>query len=170
MSSTSWFLGICLSLLAPLLVGCGASIAFEDDSNSQVKSKFLLSEEPSGAIGVAEAKQRLEKNNDVVLLGRIEAGEFAPWDDGKASFLITDATIEHHHHADDHECAFCKGKKDPLEMMAIVRFLDDDMKVLSIDARELLGVKEKQLVVVRGRGEVDDLGQLTVSADGIYLR
>jgi len=170
MKSTMWLLGIFLSLLAPVLTGCGLSSAVEDNANSQVQSKFLLREEPRGAIGIAEAKNRLEENENVVLLGRIEAGEFEPWDDGKASFLITDATIEGHHHAEGHECAFCKGKKDPLEIMAIVRFVGDDNKVLSVDARELLGVKKSQTVVVRGRGEVDDLGQLTVSADGIYLR
>jgi len=48
--------------------------------------------------------------------------------------------------------------------------VDEQGQRLPIDARKLLGVKENQLVVVRGRPKIDEFGGLVVSADGIYLR
>ena len=42
--------------------------------------------------------------------------------------------------------------------------------ILPIDARQLLGVEKDQVVVVRGKGHVDKLGVLVISADGIHVR
>jgi hypothetical protein len=38
------------------------------------------------------------------------------------------------------------------------------------DARDLLNVKENELVVVSGRAKRDDAGNLTVLATGVYVR
>ncbi len=153
------------------LTGCGATSATDGGQPSDEGRQYILAEKPSGAIAVAAAKERAANPGEFVLLGHIDAGDVEPWEEGRASFYITDATItDHHHHADGHECAFCNGKKDPLETMAVVQILDGDGKVLAIDARKLLGLRKNQLVAVRGRGEVDDLGQLSVTASGIYVQ
>jgi hypothetical protein len=39
-----------------------------------------------------------------------------------------------------------------------------------VDARELLGVKELQTVVVKGKAKRDEQGNLTVLASGVYPR
>jgi len=52
---------------------------------------------------------------------------------------------------------------------AVVEFVDETGHSLHIDARELLGVKKDQLVVVRGQGRVESDGYLIVTADGIYV-
>ena len=165
-------------LLALSLMGCGTSHAVEDPQVLAKRKKYILSDEPQGAVTVADAKEAVKKASQIVLVGRIGAGEHTPWDDGKASFLISDAAaiIDAHGHrhrgnGHDHEnCPFCNRDKALNDSLAIVQFTDDNGDVLSIDARKLLGVEADQLVVVRGTGKVDGLGHLIVSADGIYVR
>ncbi|NQT41455.1 MAG: hypothetical protein HQ581_28460, partial [Planctomycetes bacterium] len=53
---------------------------------------------------------------------------------------------------------------------ALVKLVDDSGKVLATDARQLLQVKELQTVVVRGTAKRDQQGNLTVIADGIFVR
>jgi hypothetical protein len=53
---------------------------------------------------------------------------------------------------------------------ALVQFRDEKGELLPIDARELLGVSQDQIVVVRGKGHVDKLGVLVVAATGIHVR
>jgi hypothetical protein len=50
-----------------------------------------------------------------------------------------------------------------------VKVVDQDGKMVSIDARKLLGVKELDRVVVHGTATRDDEGNLTVLADGVYV-
>ncbi len=42
--------------------------------------------------------------------------------------------------------------------------------MLPIDSRELFGLSENQVVVVRGEGQVNDLGLISIKASGIHLR
>ena len=53
---------------------------------------------------------------------------------------------------------------------ALVKFLDDEGRPVAADARKLFGVSEQDMVVVRGRAQRDDGGNLTILADGIYVR
>ncbi len=54
--------------------------------------------------------------------------------------------------------------------MATVKIADEQGKALPVGARELLGVKELDTVVVRGRAKRDEQGNLTVLAEGIFRR
>ena len=51
-----------------------------------------------------------------------------------------------------------------------MRVVDQQGNVVSQDARKLFGLTAGQLVVVRGRAKVDSIGNLVVTADGIYPR
>jgi hypothetical protein len=51
-----------------------------------------------------------------------------------------------------------------------VKVVGDDGRPVPTDARQLLGIKELQTVVVHGRAKRDDAGNLTVLADGVYVR
>ena len=53
---------------------------------------------------------------------------------------------------------------------AVVKFVDADGKIIKEDARKLLGLTELQTVVVRGAAERDDEGNLTILADGLFVR
>ncbi len=158
---------------ASLTAGCGASQATDLEHVGVNGQQFVLAEEPAGALTIAEAKQAASQG-EVVLIGRIAAGDLSPWHDGKAAFLISDAmaVIDEgdHHHCEDSECLFCKGESSITDRQAIVQFVDQAGGVIPVDARKLLQVEENQLVVVRGRGQVDGLGNLVLSADGIYIR
>ena len=160
--------------------GCQRGTTVEDPQILSERAKYLLSAEPPGAVGVSDARAALGENEEIVVVGRISAGDHEPWQKGHAAFLISDAggllildDEEAHHHEPGHDpatCPFCNRGKSLTDSLAIVQFLNDSGEVLPIDSRHLLGVEKNQLVVVRGRGKLDELGNLFVAANGIYLR
>ena len=52
----------------------------------------------------------------------------------------------------------------------MVQIVDDSGKTIAEDARKLLGVKELNLVVVKGKAQRDDAGNLTLLADKVFLK
>ncbi len=141
----------------------------EDDS-----TKYVLVDEPAGAKPVLAVRQESKDGDDVVVVGRI-GGEVKPWVEGKAAFWIVDASIKSCKETEDDDCKTpwdycCLPKEELRGAMATVKFVDDQGKTLASDARQLLGVKELQTVVVRGHAKRDEQGNLTVLATGLYVR
>ena len=167
---------VSLAILALVcLAGCQEAV---DPAVMKERDKYLLSEEPTGAIAVGEAREQVtDQQQPIVLIGRIGAGADSTWEPGKAAFVVRDpAAVLDSHHADTpgHDpstCPFCKGEKESEpDMTALVRVVDDAGAVVEIDARKLLPIEEEQLVVVQGTAQVDELGNLVVAAKGIYVR
>jgi hypothetical protein len=125
----------------------------------------------------------------VVVIGRIggvpnpwkQGSPDYPWSPGKAEFVIADpaaaAEVEDHDHGHahddpDHECPFCATAANS-DVVALVRFKDEDGGILRIDARELFDLRGEETVVVRGKpqmlGDAKD-GVVVVEADGLYVR
>lgn len=171
-------------LLLCFCVGCQQPV---DPAVTAQREKYLLSEEPSGAVGVLEARELVAEQvpaeeegspptKPVVLLGRIGSNPESTWDPGVAKFVIRDpaAEMEEHDHGPGHDpdnCPFCKAKKEKSpDMTALVQVVDAEGQVVGIDARKLFSVDLNQLVVVRGQAQIDSLGNLIVSADGVYIR
>ena len=156
--------------LAAVVAGCGKG---DDPAVMAQRKKFMLASEPTGALSIADAKKSVKEQSEVVLVGRINAGDAEPWDQGKTAFMVSEAPDpKSHSHAsakDAENCPFCKRRLANAPM-AIVEFLGDDGKVLPIDARQLLGVEKNQVVVVRGAGRINELDQLVVSAQGIHVK
>ena len=165
------------------LIGCstqpssfsqgGSSAA--DPQIVELRGRYFLNEAPIVAVAISDAKKALETAPTVVLMGRIGAGKHDPWEKGKATFVISEASTEKSGHASapDHDadnCPFCKRRASATESTAIVQFVDDQGEVLPVDARQLLDAEKDQLVIVRGRGEVNGLGTLVVSVQGIYVK
>jgi hypothetical protein len=101
-----------------------------------------------------------------------------PFEKGKASFLIFDPSFESphdaghehgdgHEHAEGQECHFCASKAQ--DAQALVQFLGSDGKPLPIDARELFGIEENDIVVIQGHAAVQ-AGLLTIQGEGLYVR
>ncbi len=166
-----------LLLLALLATVSGCNKA--DERVSSLRGQLILADEPAGAASIAEVRDGMtadpQSEQDILIVGRIGAGEFEPWADGQASFLMAEALPETDHAAtpghDPATCPFCRRRAEKAgNATALVQFRDEKGEVLPIDARELLGVKEDQVVVVRGKGHVDKLGVLVVSATGIHVR
>jgi hypothetical protein len=132
----------------------------------------------------AEAKQPGgAKTQEVVLVGQIggmpnvwpDTHPHFPWYAGQASFFLVDAKIaaQFASHAKAHggeDCAFCRSlAAKNAHAAAVVNLVDPQGKILEIDARQLLPLKERQTVIIRGRAKLLAGTLLVVDADGIYL-
>jgi hypothetical protein len=175
-------LTLCLALFAAFLAaGCGMQGTSSDTSPTvsapraaAEKTPFLLAAEPAGAKGVTDARMDAKDGDDVVVFGRI-GGEKKPWVDGRAAFWVVDSAFKACNDKADDDCKtpwdYCCD--DPGELhkgMATVKIVDGEGKTIAVDARELLGVKELQTVVVKGKAKRDEQGNLTVLASGVYPR
>lgn len=154
--------------------GCQEAV---DPAVMKQRDKYLLSEEPTGAIAVSEAREQItDQEQPIVLIGRVGAGEHSTWEPGKAAFVVRDPAASLGSHADTpgHDpdnCPFCKGEKGRKpDMTALIRVVDEAGAVVEIDARKLLPIEEEQLVVVEGTAQFDELGNLVVAAKGVYVR
>lgn len=161
----------CLSLcLALLSSGCGDQV---DGDVAAQRRKWLSAAEPTGAQPISDIKSKrssgeLKAGSEVVVRARINAGEISPWTQNQAAFLVTDATghdgDENH---DPHQCPFCR--RDIRDHMALVRFRADDGKTVPMDARELLGVAEGELLVVQGTIDQADAEELVINAVRLHV-
>jgi hypothetical protein len=137
------------------------------------RSKYLLTEEPDGAIGVIEALESGADGQPIVVVGKI-GGAPNPWIDGRAAFTLLDAskTVV----ADGAECCedeICMDDccaADRAACTTLVKVVDDTGKVLAVDARQLLEIGNDELVVVRGKVSKDAEGNFAVLADGVHIR
>jgi hypothetical protein len=140
-----------------------------------LRNRLVLADEPSGATTIADSRDKIDAEQDVVIVGKIGAGEFQPWAEGQAAFLMSEAPADNAHASspghDPATCPFCRRRAEKAaSVTALVQFRDENGELLPIDARELLGVSQDQVVVVRGKGHVDKLGVLVVAATGIHVR
>jgi hypothetical protein len=172
------FLVVASSILAAASAGCSSDSSVGVDSTpvtnvSFERSKYLLADEPDGAIGVIEARESGADGQPIVIVGRI-GGAPNPWIDGRAAFVLLDAskTVV----ADGAEC--CEGEicmddccaADRAACTTLVKVVDDGGKVLAVDARQLLDVASDELVVVRGKVSKDTEGNFVVLADSVHVR
>jgi hypothetical protein len=152
------------------VLGCGSEDAL-DPAAFALRQRLLLGTEPPGAMSLAEARDAISAGGDVVVVGQID-GEQA-WQAGKAVFVIRElAPGDDAHGGTGHDaanCPFCKRRRAQAPT-AVVQFLDEEGDVLSYDPRTLLGLQANQVVVVRGRVEIDDLDTLLISAEDIYVK
>lgn len=157
-----------LSVLSLLITGCAESTATAPPALKA--TQFLLASEPAGALDVLDIKEQLQDGERVVVMGRVGGG-IKPWIDGRAAFLLTDSRIEASCEDGDKCELGCPGcSKEMMEASTMVKFLGDDGKVLPVDARELLGLKERQTVVVEGLASRDSTGNLSIAGRNIYIR
>ena len=142
----------------------------------QVRANLVLQKEPAGAITPTAAKAAVAKApKRIVIAGRIAGSKgMDPFVKGKASFAMLQLPDAHAsqpgHNADD--CPFCKKRLAQAPMVA-VQFVGTDNKELPIDARDLFGVKDGEVVVIRGVASFNAklaLPIIQLQADGIYIR
>lgn len=125
------------------------------------------------------------ESKEVAMVGQV-GGLANPWEETQpefpfathfAVFFLADpqAVAEHaeegHVHAPGEECAFCAAHaEENSEQFAMVRLVDDNGKVLPIDVREFIDVKEGDTVVLKGTAQIVEGGMLVVKASGLYVR
>ena len=96
-----------------------------------------------------------------------------PWVEGRAAFSIVDNSLKACSDIPGDMCKkpwdyCCETPKLP-SSTALIKVVGEDGNLVKADARKLLGVKELSTVVVRGKAQRDDTGNLTVLATGIYV-
>jgi hypothetical protein len=165
---------VLLVLAPPIAAFVGCSDNKSGGMPSGDGSKYLLSSEPADALGVVEARKKTKDGDDVVVVGRI-GGRKDPWSSGQASFSIVDTSLRVCSEREGDNCDTpwdycCEDPKELLAAMATVKIVDAKGEAVRTPARELLGVKESQAVVVCGKAKRDDKGNLTVLATCLYVR
>lgn len=178
--------GIQAALLLILLGGgCQHSGSTGRDAASAAGALYLLDAEPPAAKSVVDVRALLEAKQapqDIVVVGRISGLTQPTWDPERAAFMVADESLAGKREAvkDEHDetpkhdaegCPYCRDKlKEELAGLALVEVVDADGSVPPVDARDLLGLRDGQTVVIRGQGEIDPLGALVVRTKGLYVR
>ncbi len=135
-------------------------------------AKFLLSSAPGEAQDVIPMREDVEDEQDVVVIGRI-GGSHDPWVDGLAAFSLVDRSLAACTDIPGDQCPTpwdycCVTDKLPAAT-TLVKVVDEQGELVSTGARELLGLTELQTVVIQGKAQKDDSGNVTILARGIYV-
>ncbi len=172
MKTQTFKLGAVL-LAACFASGCGASSTTlsstsknaEPSSTTSDSKRYILSVEPSEATGVIQFRGE-SKEGQVVYVRGLIGGGLKPWVDGRAAFVLVDEDLDIA--CAEPDCPSCRAEL--AAACTMVKFVDDQGQPLKTDARNLLGVKDMQSVVVRGLAKRDEAGNASIVADGIFLR
>lgn len=165
----------CLGLT--LAIGCAQEPASEEgaatSADSVAGSQYLLKEEPNGAKDVIAAREGAKDGEEVLVVGRI-GGSGNPWIEGRAAFSIVDGSLKACNDIPGDECETpwdycCETDKLPAST-ALVKVVDENGDLVKTDARDLLDVEPLSTVVVQGKAQRDDAGNLTVLARGVYVK
>lgn len=163
-----------LSVAAALMLGCSSDKSGDEtggDAPAADGARFVLAAEPAGATAVQATRQDAKDGDEIVVVGRI-GGAPDPWVKGRAAFTIVDESLKPC--SEEESCPtpwdYCCDLTVLKDNSAFVEFIDDGGQVVKSDAKKLLAVKELQTVVVRGKAQRDKEGNLTVRADGIFVR
>lgn len=167
-----------VTALAPT-AGCGTAPAPPPSSSPTATevsidaSRYKLNDEPDGAIGVIAARESADDGAPLVLVGRI-GGEANPWIDGRAAFTLLDASMSVVAEGEvSGEGELCKADccaNVRTSCTALVKVVDDQGKLVPVDSRKLLGLKESDMVVVQGTAKKDENGNFVMLAKGVYIR
>jgi len=151
-----------------LLVGCNpvGTPSLGETSNME-GSKYQLKEDPKGAMSVIEA--RISKETDVVVVGRI-GGDSKPLNPGKAIATLIDLKFPV---TDECESPwdFCEvPDKQRKAAVLTVKLVDETGKPVASSLGNLFGVKPLSVIVVKGKAQRDEYGNVVVLATGVYVR
>jgi hypothetical protein len=163
-----------LAVTAGLFVGCAESPQTGDGSTAAATAvpdaKYLMTEKPGDAQGVGAARESVKDEQEVTLVGRV-GGSREPFVDGLAAFTIVDPKVAHC--APEEGCPtpwdYCCTQDQVKDNIATVKVVGADGKPVAKDAKGLLGVKELDTVIVRGKARRDDAGNLVVLAEKVYV-
>jgi hypothetical protein len=155
--------------LSVLVLGC-QPVDPVDPRMQEIRGSLMM-DEPAEAKPLSAVSEGLTAGEEVILIGRVFANGLSPFDPGKATFVLSELPEEGHSDDPDHadNCPFCK-RKAAQAPKALVQFVDDKGDVLAVDAKKLFDLKEKDVVVVRGRGQLHESGMYFVTAQGIAIR
>ena len=160
-----------IACISSWLAGCSPTTTPEANVIHAARSLVLVNEMPGDVISIEAAKTVATSPTSVTVRGRIDAGEFDPFDTDRAAFLMLDVE-EDDHATPDHDasnCPFCK-RKAALALRSHVVIVDQQGVPFTIHASKLLGLAKGDRVVVHGLGQWDEaLEMLSVQAERIHV-
>ncbi|MCC9658416.1 hypothetical protein [Rhodopirellula halodulae] len=161
-----------LSLSAVTLLGCGGQpVAESANESGGADSNYLASSEPTGAIPVGEAREKVSDGEELTLVGMV-GGSAEPFVDGIAAFTVVDPKVPHC--SSEEGCPtpwdYCCTQDQVKENIATIKVVDESGSPVPTTARELLGMKELSKVVVQGIAKRDEQGNLTVEASDVFVQ
>ena len=176
MQRTTGWSGLALLGLA-LVSGCGSQSAKPTTADRPAATlageKYLLTSEPADAKSILQVREESQDGDAVVLVGRI-GGDVNPWVEGRAAFSLVDLSAKACSDIPGDNCPtpwdYCCETNKLVKGRVLIKVVDDAGKPLATDARPLLGVKELDTLVVRGKAQKDAAGNLTILASQIFVR
>ena len=176
LTKTQWFCGV-VGLAIATLVGCGAQSpapqAAARPAATQAGAQYLLASEPAGVRSILQVRDESKNGDEVVLVGRI-GGDVNPWVEGRAAFSLVDLSARACSDIPGDNCPtpwdYCCETDKLVKGKTLIKFVGSDGKPVATDARELLGVKELDTLVVQGKAQRDGSGNLTILASKIFVR
>ena len=142
----------------------------KDDPAARAEGKkYLLDSEPARPQSIIDVRKAAKDGDEVVVAGQV-GGSDRPFTEGRASFLLVDASLKAESTCD---CPwdFCELPKKELAAARLsVKLVDADGKTVKHGAREMFGIKELSQVVVKGKVSRDDKDNVAVVASGVYVR
>jgi hypothetical protein len=156
----------CASLI--LAVGfCMVGVATAAETNP-----YLLEKEPKNPRQVNTIRDEAKDGEDVIVTGRI-GGRENPWIKDAAAFSIVDTSLKSCDQNPDETCPtpwdYC-CEADVAKSTLMIKFTDEAGKLVKQDARELLGVKELQTVVIEGKVKRDKNNNVSLMASKIFVK
>ena len=172
---TDWFRSV-MALAIVMMVGCEqapAPSATVSTVASKAGAKYLLAAEPQAARSILQVRDESKQGDEVVLVGRI-GGDVNPWVEGRAAFSLVDLSAKACSDIAGDSCPtpwdYCCETDKLVKGKTLIKLVGDDGQPVATDARELLGVKELDTLVVQGKAQRDDSGNLTILASKIFVR
>lgn len=159
-------------------LGCGEA----NKSNQSVPksdfdaSGYLAKAAIPDAKQVIAARKDSKNEQEITIVGRI-GGSIDPWVKGRAAFSLVDSSIKAcSDETPDGEACSCETpwdyccETDKLkDATVLVKFVDEEGKVLKHDARAIFELTELQTVSIQGKAERDDSGNLTILAKKMFI-
>lgn len=131
---------------------------------------YLLKEEPKEVAEVLAVREKAKDQQDLFVVGRI-GGKKNPWIKGIAAFPIVDRSLQSCDQK-GHNCPtpwdYCCSV-NLSKAMVLVIVADEKGQPVKRDARELLGVKELDTVVVQGKARRDKAGNVVIMASKLHI-
>lgn len=172
---TDWFRSV-MALAIVSWVGCEqAPVPSVPVSTvaSKAGAQYLLASEPAAAKSILQVREESKHGDEVVLVGRI-GGDVNPWVEGRAAFSLVDVSARACNDIPGDSCPtpwdYCCETDKLVKGKTLIKLVGADGKPVATDARELLGVKELDTLVVQGQAQRDDSGNLTILASKIFVR
>lgn len=164
-------LAVVSTLSVTAVVGCSDPASARRAGADRPEAAYVVASEPAGAVPVGQARESVEDAESVVLAGVI-GGSREPFVDGIAAFTIVDPKVPHC--KAEEGCPtpwdYCCTQDQVKENIATIKVVDQDGSPVAQDARELLGVDELAAVVVQGKAQRDEQGNLSVLAEQVFVK